>query len=425
MAVSPEQQPPWVAELMEQDWAEFDHAYGPATDVPDQIVAIAFGEQPAATAALDALCEQINHQDTCYPATGPAVPFLVHALDAQTAPTIKAGLLNLLGGIVGGVGLCVEDIPEELLGDEDDDYEGVSYRAIAEHVWNGAEVYAELVSHEDVDVRTQAAHLLGRLAQLGPFFVPNDLEGALDTTIAALLNRVDVETDDLTRASVALALGQFVAYDARARDPIRRMLDQPGELTPIMAALALVQADAQQREEGAAAERLVRAVQHSDEIDHLLRSQVRDDGHPRSFPWIWGRLRFQLCHSLCAWSIGDEQRMETVLPALVCCVRAANGYTVEEDVSPVLRWLWPDRRIELQIANGEAVVKHPELLTSKDMTGIRRTVVEACYENKQIWNMLIGNAALAFTEVGLPTSRNRIRRLLKKSWWDGWVAARN
>ena len=414
-------QPQWFKELQKTDWSEIHGAYEPATEFPEQLMAVAFGDESAAMAALNDLSENVNHQGTCYPATGPAVPFLIDALAVQESPLVKTRVVRLLAGIVGGVGLFMEDDTEELLVDEnleeDDESEGVSYHTIAKCVWNGLDVFEELLSHEqDADLRMHTAHLLGLLVELGASRAAEGPPDVFDRAVAALFQRVSTETDDLALGSVALALGRVVAHDARARDPLRQLLGHAGEVASVMAALALVQSDDQERHEVAAAERLVRTMPLSDEIDALLNPVASDRKGGRCFPWVWGRLRFQLCHSLCDWSQGSEQRMEQVLPALLCCVRAANKYTAESDVGPVLRWLWPDRRIEFELVDGRANVKHPELLEPEDITGIRKTVVEACYENRRIWNTSIGNTDLVFIEVGLPTKRAAVRKLLQKSW---------
>src|SRR5260221_6553853 len=78
------------------DWAHLTHAYGPATDVPDLIRALASPDTATRHAAYDALYGTIWHQGSVYAATGSAVPFLIELLTEESVEE-KATLLALLG----------------------------------------------------------------------------------------------------------------------------------------------------------------------------------------------------------------------------------------------------------------------------------------------------------------------------------------
>jgi hypothetical protein len=58
------------------EWAELHHAYGPAEDVADQLIAVAVGDDATREAAWWNLWGNIHHQGTIYEATVPAVPIL-------------------------------------------------------------------------------------------------------------------------------------------------------------------------------------------------------------------------------------------------------------------------------------------------------------------------------------------------------------
>jgi len=65
----------------------------------------------------------------------------------------------------------------------------------------------------------------------------------------------------------------------------------------------------------------------------------------------------------------------------------------------------------------------PPPITSADLTGIRRLVVEACHANAQIWEPQIGNTSLAFKRVGLPETWQELGKLLRKrSEWTRWFS---
>ncbi|GAA2257026.1 hypothetical protein GCM10010232_53530 [Streptomyces amakusaensis] len=76
-------------------WADADHAYGEADDLPGMLRALT-GDEERASEALDELWSSILHQGTVYAATAEAVPFLARL----AAGGVRTGdLLVLLGGI--------------------------------------------------------------------------------------------------------------------------------------------------------------------------------------------------------------------------------------------------------------------------------------------------------------------------------------
>ncbi|UWQ04486.1 hypothetical protein [Aliiroseovarius crassostreae] len=91
------------AGLDDVPWATFEHAYGSAEDVPGLIRDLVSEDADRANAALDALYGNIWHQGTVYPASAPAVPYLIEALD-HVSPDIQAALLTLLGDMSEGHG---------------------------------------------------------------------------------------------------------------------------------------------------------------------------------------------------------------------------------------------------------------------------------------------------------------------------------
>ena len=135
--------------------------------------------------------------------------------------------------------------------------------------------------------------------------------------------------------------------------------------------------------------------------------------YPRSDPWIRGRLRYPLTPCLCAWSAGDRARMERVLPALLTMVGLASGYSAHVDLYHVFHWLWPERRTEcLEMADGQREYLRPPPVMPKDVVGMARRVVQACYDNPSIWIPPIGNTNSTFRDVGLPETRAGLKNLL-------------
>ncbi|MFE4368260.1 hypothetical protein ACFRMN_08430 [Streptomyces sp. NPDC056835] len=84
------------ADLDAQPWAELEHAYGSAEDLPGQLRALAGADEEAAGEALSELYSSLLHQGSVYEASARAVPYLA----GLVAAGVRAGdLLVLLGGI--------------------------------------------------------------------------------------------------------------------------------------------------------------------------------------------------------------------------------------------------------------------------------------------------------------------------------------
>ena len=64
------------------DWEHVEHAYGPATDVPGWLRALAGDDANARRKALTDLDSAVNHQGWSTPASVPTTPFLVELLQA-------------------------------------------------------------------------------------------------------------------------------------------------------------------------------------------------------------------------------------------------------------------------------------------------------------------------------------------------------
>jgi hypothetical protein len=82
------------------NWSKINHAYGPATDVPAQLRALAFGDEQERKRALHTLHGNIWHQHTIYEATAFAVPFLVELVQNQVPD--QEEVLSLIALIATG-----------------------------------------------------------------------------------------------------------------------------------------------------------------------------------------------------------------------------------------------------------------------------------------------------------------------------------
>lgn len=91
--------PSLLAGLDDVAWDSLEHAYGPATDVPEVLRALVSEDDELAEAAMYELYGNIWHQGSVYPATIPAVPFLAAIAVARAAGKQTPEVLRLLGYI--------------------------------------------------------------------------------------------------------------------------------------------------------------------------------------------------------------------------------------------------------------------------------------------------------------------------------------
>ncbi|MFJ3840228.1 hypothetical protein ACIPY6_32590 [Streptomyces sp. NPDC090054] len=84
------------------DWAELEHAYGRADDVPDLLRAAGSADARVREEASEELHSSLCHQGTVYSATAAAVPFLARLV--KDGPGHRLPLLWLLHGAADGTG---------------------------------------------------------------------------------------------------------------------------------------------------------------------------------------------------------------------------------------------------------------------------------------------------------------------------------
>lgn len=190
-------------------WSTLTHAYGPATDVPEVLRRLAAGE----SAALDELFSNIWHQGTVYPATAPAVPFLLELLASKTVNL--PGLLTLLTSIAGGASYL--DVHQSLMPPsrrpkpEEVEAELVWVRAAREAVKQGTPKFLALLSHADEEVRAVAVNALASC-------------GAARTEASVLREAAARESSPVVRASIVVALGADDAAWLSDPDPAVRVV---------------------------------------------------------------------------------------------------------------------------------------------------------------------------------------------------------
>ncbi|MFC8824684.1 hypothetical protein ACFT9I_04900 [Streptomyces sp. NPDC057137] len=157
------------ANLDAQPWAEREHAYGSADDVPDQLRALASDDAEEAEEALYELYGNIVHQGSVYEATAHAVPYPARLAAAGVRP---ADMLLLLG--------CIAESE-----DERSDTTGACREAVTAQL----PLILPLIESADTSVRQAAVWAAART-------------GAAEQVLPVLRRCWEGELDPLVRAEV-------------------------------------------------------------------------------------------------------------------------------------------------------------------------------------------------------------------------------
>jgi hypothetical protein len=145
------------------DWSKINHCYGPATDLPATLRALASGDKKQRERALWELHGNIWHQGTVYEATAYAVPFLLELVRSN-----HPGMLDVLGLLaLIADGKSYLKVHGKALKMRDGQYQAQLARELEwvvqakKAVAMGTELFVNLLAAEDRKLREMAAFLLG------------------------------------------------------------------------------------------------------------------------------------------------------------------------------------------------------------------------------------------------------------------------
>ncbi|HVK84461.1 MAG TPA: tetratricopeptide repeat protein [Kofleriaceae bacterium] len=372
------------------DWQQLSHAYGPATDVPAMLRALASTDATDRADALDAAYGNIYHQGTRYTATPPAIAriieiaarpdakqvddllaLLVHCVAGQLTPT--SGPRHATGPIWGGAVRPMTDYGEtlELLAACEDAAEP----AVA--------LCLRLVTEAKPAERAAAAWLL---AALGKFAERYEVA-------PRLVARFAVEEEPKVRAAIVLALTHLLPLRERWLEEMFRA--EPDALVRLVAAMGLAR-----------------------------RGQATPEVSTALVGWLYGddALAFdQLADAYEASNIGGGDLADdiaallstmgpdvlaTAMPALVEQLSTADDFGAVGLLQAALAG-----------AFGAAPAPAPS-----DLTATQRELLTALAHNQLFW--MIGNATSLLMQRQLPSLRADMAQLLGVDVVDDPLVAR-
>jgi hypothetical protein len=153
-------------DLARVPWSTLRHAYGPATDVPNDLMDLWSDEGEKVGAALRRLFGNIRHQGTVYEATAYAVPFVVDAACRPDAPD-RFMILLLLASIANGRSYLDVHLDRnectseqiEIARARERQFVRAAHDAVAEHY----ERFVAIAEEDDAWIQLSAAHVLVHL----------------------------------------------------------------------------------------------------------------------------------------------------------------------------------------------------------------------------------------------------------------------
>jgi hypothetical protein len=151
------------------DWSKVSHAYGPATDLPATLRALASGDKEQRERALWELHGNIWHQGTVYEATAHTVPFLLELVRAKNPKSLE--ILCLLACIADGNSHLATH--GSLLKAGDPDYQNQLARELEwvarakKAVAKGQELFLSFLTAKDPTLREISIFLLGLTCAAG------------------------------------------------------------------------------------------------------------------------------------------------------------------------------------------------------------------------------------------------------------------
>lgn len=381
--------------MSHNDWSRLFHAYGPATDTPQELAGLATGDIDPDW-VIEHLHGAVLHQGTIYSATPPAVRLLAGMLQL---PVMDAGEGPVLAEVlewfaaVGDSAAYIEvdtDQPEPTpqewdsfygyLASEDD--QGLAWQspafgaamraAVLEVRGMAPDILPVLAAHLDdhrEPVREQAMRAVAKWGALAP---EHDAVKAAVRTAWARLEQAPTRDE---RAAIVLSLGELGA-------DLSDLMQDSDVAVRACAALFVRSTES--------TDLLVDALTRPDEVNEWF------DVQPTYFD---GWARFRLLEEV----IDRGVSIERLLPAALALIRRERTVTSRE-WGPILRLAFPHPEDRPRSAR-----RLPEHLTPA-----QHAVLAAVAGNNALWRPTDGNAHIARAKAGVPNDRDELLALLAR-----------
>lgn len=368
-------------------WDKLIHAYGMASDVPQQIRALAAKDVKVCEQALSDLYSNIWHQGTVFEAAAYAVPFLIELIE-QPGIHNKEWLLVYLGVLARGNSYSNVHQSVSIYDNERDKPE-FKKRLQRELEWvqaahaavrNGCSVYAHLLHQESSQVRATAAYLLG--------LFPENAEQNVNWLRPHIASD---ERDEVVRAACVFAIGMLAIKEQAAVNWLKEVIDSNAPFSiRISAALGLARAIPDNAPE---------------QVRNLLTEAVCSPGSTKAifdqFPWFDSDVQ-TYCSDALMLVGGTSTKL---LPALLKAL---------EEVTPFESW-GVVRSILFLVFDGKPML---ETMTSKRLSDDQRIALQAIANSKEFWTgffnegTIVINVTRLMEFFGLPQTPSKLQAFL-------------
>ena len=352
------------------DWHTLSHAYGEADDVPIWIRELGTLDENSESDALGQLFMSLSHQGTVYSASAIATPFLLELLTID-AVICKASILLLLASFAHGnayhrqhLSFYSEERKQDVAFQQELTEQIMWVERTHRAAHQGMEIYQNMLSHVDPDVRMNAAYTMAQFREDATTSVP---------LLRSLLLR---ERDQSVVASMMLSLATLDEPTEENLSLFKKMLtkdaaDEQHALVRFAASIALTWI-AKQETPQEAIDKLVDVLTQPKSTS-LFDMYVE-------LPWVNGSLAGFAGRTLRQYL--PHQRLRRELPKLVEALETVNSY----DVSDVIQVL-------LYIAFGyvpDDEIKFSEPIQREHLTEEQYQVLSAIVQSHGAWHVAPG-----------------------------------
>lgn len=374
------------------DWVNLEHAYGEASDVPQDLKLLFGADEKAAESAIYNFWGNIYHQGTIYEATSYATPFLIEALNYCPKP-IKSSLIVLLAHIANGMSYNIQhqSLWEESGRFKDGRTKTAAYKEETERqlhwvergilaVWSGWDDYLQLLNDENEDTRSEISLLLVALAisKYKPNNVPNNLPTLL---FDKFQKRLSIEKNDTVKVSFINGIANLEMDKTKKIALLKYYLGEDTEVLKITAAYHLLHEELNEE----AIEILNDALYYSDKTDLLFADST----------WFQMDMSFYILRVLCSLPL---DYFNQIWKALDKAIRNTVKFGTEDTVSPIIQMVFKDKLIKTITPN---------------FTLEQRKVLTTIVETDNLWIESDGNTSTEFRNWGLERNRTLLEKILK------------
>ncbi len=171
------------------DWGKWQHAYGPATDVPDCLRALVSQDPDAQVAAKWELYGNLWHQGTIYEATIHALPWLIKLIGADNVD--RSWLVTYIAHLAMGTSYKAQHADLDFIDASTSAYQEQMaleldwVNAARAAVVAGAPTFETLLSDPEPEVRAAALHLFSAIPEVLPAKAVRALTQDIDPMVRA------------------------------------------------------------------------------------------------------------------------------------------------------------------------------------------------------------------------------------------------